>query len=58
MARIVGLVFPEAAPVEESASGEKYTCPHCGKEYKTAEGLEKHIKEKHPDEEGTAPAPV
>ena len=51
MARIVGLVFPEAAPIEESASGEKYTCPVCGKEYKTEEGLEKHIKDKHPEGE-------
>ena len=58
MARVVGLVFPEAVPIEEPESAEKFICPHCGKEYKTAEGLEKHIKDKHPDEEGTTPAPV
>ena len=51
MARIVGLVFPEAVPIEEPESAEKFTCPHCGKEYKTAEGLEKHIKDKHPEGE-------
>lgn len=50
MARIVGLVFPEAAPIEESASGETYTCPVCGKEYKTEEGLQKHIADKHSEE--------
>ena len=29
-----------------------YTCPICGKEYKTEEGLTKHIAEKHPDGAG------
>ena len=51
MARIVGLVFPEAVPIEEPESAEKFICPHCSKEYKTAEGLEKHIKDKHPEGE-------
>lgn len=41
MGKIVGLVFDEA---------EKLVCPYCGKEYKTAEALAKHIKDKHPDE--------
>ena len=50
MARIVGLVFPEAAHVEEPDSAEKFICPHCGKEYKTEEGLRKHIAEKHTEE--------
>lgn len=50
MARIVGLVFQEAAPVKETASEEKYTCPICGKEYKTEDGLQKHIADKHPEE--------
>lgn len=50
MARVVGLVFPEEDPIEEPASGEKYTCPICGKEYKTEEGLQKHIADKHPEE--------
>lgn len=50
MARVVGLVFKDAAPVKETASEEKYTCPICGKEYKTEEGLQKHIADKHPEE--------
>lgn len=50
MAKIVGLIFPGEAPTVEPAA-EKFTCPHCGKEYKTAEGLEKHIKDKHPESE-------
>ena len=45
MGTIVGLTFdvPESAP-------EVYTCPICGKEYKTEEGLDKHIQDKHPEE--------
>ena len=44
MGKIVGLVFKAAAPATE----EKFTCPICGKEYKTKDGLDKHIAEKHP----------
>ena len=47
--KTVGLTFTGSAPSEEPAA-EKFTCPHCGKEYKTAEGLEKHIKDKHSEE--------
>lgn len=50
MAKIVGLIFPGVAPSEEPAA-EKFVCPHCGKEYKTEDGLEKHIKDKHPEGE-------
>ena len=45
--KTIGLTFP----VEEASAVEIFTCPHCGKEYKTAEGLEKHIKDKHPEGE-------
>lgn len=45
MATIVGLTFKSAVPDDEA----KFICPHCGKEYKTEEGLNKHIAEKHPD---------
>lgn len=38
MGKIVGLVFQE----------ENYACPHCGREYKSAEALAKHMKDKHP----------
>ena len=50
MAKIIGLTFPGEAPSEEPAA-EKVVCPHCGKEYKTQEGLDKHIKDKHPEGE-------
>lgn len=49
MAKIVGLIFPGEAPSEEPAA-EKFVCQHCGKEYKTQEGLDKHIKDKHSEE--------
>ena len=48
MGKIIGLIFKEAAP-EQGAAPDVFPCPVCGKEYKTEDGLEKHIKEKHPD---------
>lgn len=45
MAKIVGLIFPKPADPPEL-----YKCPHCGKEYKTEDGLANHIKEKHPED--------
>ena len=42
MARIIGLTF------DESAAPVVFTCLHCGKEYKTEDGLTNHIKDKHP----------
>lgn len=42
MGKITGLVFP-------SGEGEKkFVCPQCGKAYKSAENLEKHVAENHP----------
>lgn len=49
MGRIIGLTFP--------ASAEKYICPHCGKEYKRADTLDQHIKDKHPDAGNTGTDP-
>lgn len=54
MGKIIGLTFMEAtahAPEAPAApaSTTMYTCDHCMKEYKTEEGLQKHIKEKHPE---------
>jgi hypothetical protein len=46
MGKTVGLVF-EAAGKGES----NHFCPVCGKEYKTREGLENHIRDKHPEVE-------
>lgn len=38
MGRIVGLVIEPP----------KFVCPYCGKEYKTEDGLNKHIEKEHP----------
>ena len=38
MGRIVGVTYPVNV---------KFTCPHCGKEYKTEDGLKKHIEKEH-----------
>lgn len=50
MGKIVGLVFKSVVPDNEV----KYTCPICGKEYKTQDGLDKHIAKEHSN--GTAQA--
>ena len=42
MGRIVGITYP----IKEAE--KTYTCPHCGKEYKTEAGLKKHIASEHP----------
>lgn len=41
MGKIVGLIFPEKE--------EGFSCPICGKEYKTAKGLESHMEKEHQD---------
>lgn len=38
MGKVIGLTIKEDL---------KFVCPMCGKEYKTEDGLNKHIKEKH-----------
>lgn len=43
MGKVVGLTFDAPA---------RFLCPHCGKEYKSAAALEKHIAEKHPEQSG------
>lgn len=45
--RIVGLVFDEPAPAEP-----QYTCPVCGKTYKSAKGITDHMHKDHPDYTG------
>ncbi len=42
MGKIIGLTFKET----------EHTCPHCGRAYKSADALGKHIREKHPDVNG------
>lgn len=37
-------------PLEKSESDDGVlNCPHCEKTYKTQEGLDRHIAEKHPE---------
>lgn len=40
MARIVGLIIAREEP-------ERFVCPHCGKEYKTAQALKNHVQKSH-----------
>lgn len=42
MATIIGLTFDKPAPTG-------YICPHCGKEYKTGDGMERHVRKEHPE---------
>lgn len=54
MGRIVGLVFPaEAGEAPVQAAAEEYTCPVCGRKYKSQASLDKHIKSKHPEAEAS-----
>ncbi len=32
---------------KDVSDAEEFACPHCGKEYKTAANLEKHIAKEH-----------
>ena len=41
--RIVGLTF------DDPPAQEAYTCPVCGKVYKSAKGMADHWKKEHPD---------
>lgn len=41
MARTVGLI------IEKPEQVELFTCSDCNKEYKTKDGLEKHIAKEH-----------
>lgn len=42
----IGLIDDDSA----QESTDVFVCPFCGKEYKSAESMAKHIKDKHPDE--------
>ena len=44
MARTIGLIL-NGAP---AGVAEELTCPHCGKEYKSAAALRAHVEAKHP----------
>ncbi len=45
MARIIGLLLTVEKPQERQ---EAHTCPHCGKEYKSAVALKAHVTKTHP----------
>ena len=45
MGKIVGITYE---PKEKQIA---FKCPICSKEYKTQDGLDKHIIEKHPNTE-------
>ena len=47
MAKTVGLTFDKAPG--SKAPTDMFVCPTCGKEYKTEEGLAKHIEKEHKD---------
>lgn len=53
MGKIIGLTFKQEAAPEKAATPDVFVCPVCGKEYKTEDGLKKHIQEKHPGDEPT-----
>ncbi len=38
----------DAGADEDEQPKQTYPCPECGKEFKTVQGLQKHIDEKHP----------
>lgn len=40
-------VEPEDEPDAEEPENELFVCPECGKEYKTEDGMNKHMKAKH-----------
>ena len=42
MARTVGLTFDD----HEAAA---FICPKCGKDYKTEDGMQRHMKKEHPE---------
>lgn len=42
MGKVVGLIIETP----------KFVCPECGKEYKTEDGLNKHIEKEHPQNNG------
>ena len=55
MGKLIGKAFTIPAPVagvpeEQAQSPMVWTCPYCGKTYKTEKGLTDHIAKEHPEE--------
>lgn len=45
--------LPSPPPnAQEGGGNPPFQCPYCTKEYKTQEGLDKHVAEKHPNAGG------
>jgi|GEM_PF-2640183 len=38
------------SPEVTAPSEDAFNCPHCEKQYKSQASLDKHVKEKHPEE--------
>ena len=53
MGKLIGKTYAAPAPAAVAPATAVYTCPHCGREYKTEKGLADHIAKEHAD----APAP-
>jgi len=49
MGKIIGLIFEQETSPKKADNPDVFKCPVCGKEYKTEEGLQKHIQDKHPE---------
>jgi len=49
MGKIIGLIFEQETSPKKADNPDVFKCPVCGKEYKTEEGLERHIQDKHPE---------
>ena len=53
MSTLIGKAYamdvPASAAKADPAQDIVYTCPHCGKGYKTEKGLTDHLAKEHPD---------
>lgn len=47
--RTVGLVFPTS---DSAGAADLFSCPNCGKEYKSKSALAKHMREQHAEVSG------
>ena len=47
MANKIGKVYGIPTPARPAAAPVEFSCPHCGKVYKTERGLEEHLAKEH-----------
>ncbi|WP_158098563.1 C2H2-type zinc finger protein [Gemmiger sp. An120] len=50
MANKIGKAYAAQTSAKPAAAPSVFSCPHCGKVYKTAKGLEDHLVKDHPAE--------